>query len=165
MGNLETGECYSSRFRQDAAKIALLSRQRWRLLAFATACLMLLTVGPAVTAACRRRLPMSNVTKAFEKLKEGLADLNTNVLDERSVREVAQHSKINITDATKRERCQCNDCRISQIYLTKLNPLVAKLEQSLRKSSQSPQHKGAAFIGQSGDKENMYSIKIWSKKY
>jgi len=54
--NLETGESYSSRFHQDAVKIALHLRQRWKLLTFATSCLMLLILAPAAMTACHRRL-------------------------------------------------------------------------------------------------------------
>jgi len=57
--NLETGEYYSSRFQQDAVKMALRLGQRWRLFAFATACLALMTLSPAMMSAYRRRLGMT----------------------------------------------------------------------------------------------------------
>jgi len=66
--NLETGEYYSSRFQQDAIHIGLLLRQRWKLLAFATALLGVLTVGPPVAAVYRRRLSTIEWTSINDKI-------------------------------------------------------------------------------------------------
>merc|ERR1711964_114016 len=54
--NLETGGHYSSPFHRDASHIGQFLRQRWKPLAFATVCLILMTMAPAVIVACRRRL-------------------------------------------------------------------------------------------------------------
>jgi len=69
--NLETGEHYSSGFHQHAVKIALLLKQRWKLLAFTTTCLILLFTGSAVVATCRRLMP-----KPILKLDKLVADIS-----------------------------------------------------------------------------------------
>jgi len=74
--NLETGEHYSSRFQQNAVQMAQLLRQRWKLLTFATGCVMLLAMGPALAAAYRRRLGWSTRHKSPNITVKGATIIN-----------------------------------------------------------------------------------------
>merc|ERR1712058_181154 len=55
--NLETGECYSSKFSRSAARVGSQLKKQWTLLACTTAFLMFITMGPDVLTPIRRRLP------------------------------------------------------------------------------------------------------------